>query len=97
MMERKYDEHEIAQSSARAKLAFIVERLHFLRYKDKSGKHQRAAADLFKTACAGRKLTPKQMAYIDGIYEKVMAAQGFESVPLHVDIHRKARKLRYGY
>lgn len=61
-----------AQSTARQVLGFISKYLHLI---DK--KHAEAAKSMARQTYP---LSDKQLSYVDGIYEMVMAGMGLESV-----------------
>jgi hypothetical protein len=86
--------HEQAQRSAREQLRIILANTPALRYVKGGGALAKAAREMDSQIRNGRPLTPKQMSFIDSIYEKTMRGAGFEAAPVHVD--KKRRGLRFG-
>lgn len=83
-----------ARRTALDQLRIILANEKHLRSR-RDGKKLMEAARSMKTQLeTGGSLSPKQYSYVDGIYEKMMAAAGHDAVPLHVDKKRKG--LKYG-
>lgn len=66
---RFMNDNEQAQKSARANLNFVIQYKKYLTARD-----SKAAQDLTKLKT---EFTPKQMRYIENMYEKVMGELGF--------------------
>lgn len=81
-----------ARNTATEQLRIILANTKYLARRRDGKKLIDAAVSMKRQLDDGQTLTPKQMSYIDGIYEKVMAAAGHEAVPLHVDKKRKGLK-----
>ncbi|MBU0475281.1 MAG: hypothetical protein KKF62_14100 [Bacteroidetes bacterium] len=67
-------------------LKFIFANKYFLLKHKNGAKHFKAMEDIAKTE--NRKFTPKQLSYIDDVYEMVMRELGFPSY--------KGQKSKYG-
>jgi len=75
-VQRWHDGRDTAERGAREQLKFIMANLESLRKADRKGNHERAARSM---NAQKERLTPKQLSYIDDIYEKVMKGAGFGS------------------
>lgn len=78
-----------AQKSAKVQLDFIAANLKHLRPVDKGLKMSIAATEMLDLCKRGTKLTPKQMSYVDGIYEQVMKQLNLPSADRKIDIKKK--------
>jgi hypothetical protein len=88
-------EEERALKTARMQLEFILANLVHLRKVDRGQKREIAAVRFNEMVERGEELTPNQLSYVDGIYEKTMAGAGMDACDLHVDKKRRTA-LRYG-
>jgi len=73
---RWHNDSESAQRAAKEYLKFIMNNLHFLKKVKNSEKYISAAKSLNQQTSL---FTPKQLSYIDVIYEKVMKGAGYPS------------------
>ena len=84
---------EQAQKSAKASLEIIMANLHHLE-KVRNGKELCKTARQFNDFVQkGIRLTPGQLSFVEGIYEKTMKGAGYESCALHID--KKQKGLRF--
>lgn len=81
--------HGLAQKTAQGQIEFVMANLASLRKVDKTGKHEKAAKQFNAIIKSGRKLTPNQLSYVDGIYEKTMKGAGFPSIGLKIDAKKR--------
>ena len=80
--------------AAKAQLEFAIQNIASLRRVDAGGNAEKAARSMLSLLKNGETLTPNQLAYCDGLYEKVMKGLGMPSVNVHSDVKR--RGLRFG-
>ena len=78
-----------AMKTARVQVEFIATNIHYLQRVDTTGKHERSFREFKRLVECGTLLTPNQLNYLDGIYEKVMAGAGLPSVPIHHDNNKR--------
>lgn len=74
-----------ATESARWNLKIILANKKALLALRGGEKRYRDAEDLYRQLERGEMLTPKQFAYIDGIYESMWRGAGMDSVRTHHD------------
>ena len=74
-----------AQRTAMTQLQFIEANLKYLRLVDKKGKFEKAATSMLADTRRGLKLSPGQMDYANGIYEKTMEGIGLPSCGRHTN------------
>lgn len=84
---------QVAQTSAYKQLQILRGNLNKLRRLRKGADYVKAVNDFWRILENGGKLTPNQMSYIDGMYEKMWGAAGFESYTVKHDYGKK----RNGY
>lgn len=82
---------EIAQKTAKAQLEFILTHLRILRRVDSNSKLQNAAMEFKNMIDSNEKLSPKQLAFVESIYEKVFKGAGFESISPKHDFKKKLK------
>jgi hypothetical protein len=84
-----------ANVSAGECLNIILSNLEKLRLKDRGGKMEKAAVEFDALLKQGQTLTPNQLNYLNGIYERVFDNAGFGGAG---NIHKgqRRRALRYG-
>ena len=83
-----------AQRTAKHLSDFIQENLHHLRKGDRSKMLENAAADFAKQIERKEDLTPRQLAYLESIYERTLLGAGFPAIAPKHDVRRRA--LRFG-
>mgnify|MGYP001132213578 CR=1 FL=1 len=91
----KYFDHgnDQAQRSAKAQLEVIMANLMHLE-KVRNGSELCDKARQFNELVKKNiKLSPKQLSFVDSIYEKMMKGAGYENCTLHID--RKRKGLRF--
>lgn len=80
---------EQAQKSAKAQLQVIMANLEHLK-KVRNGSVLCDKARLFNDKVnRNEKLSPNEISFVDGIYEKMWKGAGYESCTLHIDKKRK--------
>lgn len=80
---------EQAQKSAKAMLEIIIANLKHLS-KVRNGSDLCSKAKLFNIKVSrNEKLSPNELSFVEGIYEKMWKGAGFESCNLHIDKKRK--------
>ncbi len=87
----KYFEHgqQLAQRTAKEQIKFVMANLKYLD-KLRNGSNLCNTARQFSNFIErGVRLSPNQLSFVDGLYEKVFKAAGYGSVNLHVDKKRK--------
>jgi len=85
---------EQAQRSARANLLIVIANIHLLDRAKDSEKHRKAANDFNGMIKRNEQFSPGQISYIEGLYEKIWKAAGYDACNLHIDKKRKG--LRFG-
>lgn len=84
---------EQAQKSAKAQLEVIMANLHHLS-KVRNGNDLCNTARRFNERVnKNEKLSPNELSFVEGIYEKMWKGAGFGSCNLHID--KKRRGLRF--
>lgn len=94
MSNRGFDHgQELAQRTAKEQIKFVIANLKYLQ-RLRNGSNLINTAHQFKGMTERNiRLTPNQLSFVDGLYEKVFKAAGYDSVNLHIDKKRKG--LRY--
>jgi hypothetical protein len=91
-------DHQLEQARAmrtvKAQLQFISRYETQLSRIDKGGKMMEAYSSFKNLTDRGETLTPNQMSYVDGIYEKVFKALGLPSISVKQE-KRHPAKLRF--
>lgn len=81
--------NEQAQNTAKAQLEIILANIKHLG-KVRNGYNLISKAREFNNLIQQNiKLSPKQLSFVDGIYEKMMKGAGYDSCTLHIDKKRK--------
>jgi hypothetical protein len=88
------DENARVRRTVTAQLEIVIQNIVYIRRADPSGETESAARSFLSMLKKGQTLTPGQLSYADGIYEKMMKSAGFGSVNVHSD--RRKRSLKYG-
>lgn len=80
---------EQAQRSAEEKLKIIMSNLEHLEKVRKGKEYCEKARQFNDFVQKGIKLSPNQLSFVDGLYEKMMKGAGYESCNLHIDKKRR--------
>ncbi len=74
---RRLQERDRTLAGARLQAEFITANIHHLAAVDTDGRMRKAADDFARMFAAGESLSPRQLNYLDGIYEAIFEAVGF--------------------
>lgn len=91
----KYFDHgqDQAQRSAKAQLEVIIANLKHLEKVRNGSELCKRAREFNDKVSKGLKLSPNELSFVEGIYEKMWKGAGFGSCTLHID--RKRKGLRF--
>jgi len=90
-MKKEYFDHgkEQAQRSAKAQLEMIMNNLNHLSNVRNGSVLCNRAREFNELVKRNVKLSPKQLSFVDSIYEKMWKGAGFGSCNQHIDKKRK--------
>lgn len=84
---------ELAQKSAKAQLQVIMANLHHLKKVRKGDEYCNRARQFNEKVEKNIKLSPNEISFVEGLYEKMWKGAGYEACNLHID--KKRRGLRF--